>query len=133
MRFEKGNAHAHNGKQGRPPGSRNKLCRAVLEDLLADWAEGGAAAVKMMRVERPAEYVRVMCSILPKERREPIGVRKATLASILRQSRHGVRVNEHLAYDCGLTVFQHAARWAWKGLSRSVQDRAIDLAARRTG
>ena len=30
-------------------------------------------------------------------RREPIEVRKATLASILRQSRHGVRLNEHLA------------------------------------
>jgi hypothetical protein len=34
---------------------------------VADWAEGGAAAIKMMRVERPAEYVRVMVSILPKE------------------------------------------------------------------
>ena len=54
-------------KGGRKPGSRNKLCRAVLADLMADWAEGGAAAIKMMRVERPAEYVRVMCSILPKE------------------------------------------------------------------
>ena len=30
-------------------------------------------------------------------RREPIEVRKATLASILRKSRHGVRLNEHLA------------------------------------
>ena len=65
-RFEKGN-HAHQGRGGRPPGSRNKLCRRVLEDLLVDWAEGGAAAIKMMRIERPAEYVRVMCSILPKE------------------------------------------------------------------
>ena len=31
-------------------------------------------------------------------RREPIEVRKATLASILRQSRHGVRLNEHLEH-----------------------------------
>ena len=54
-------------KGGRKPGSRNKLCRAVLEDLMADWAEGGAAAIKMMRIEQPAAYVRVMCSILPKE------------------------------------------------------------------
>ena len=54
-------------KGGRKPGSRNKLCRAVLEDLVADWAEGGAAAIKMMRIEQPATYVRVMCSILPKE------------------------------------------------------------------
>src|SRR4249919_4006094 len=54
-------------KGGRKPGSRNKLCRAVLEYLMADWAEGGAAAIKMMRIEQPAAYVRVMCSILPKE------------------------------------------------------------------
>jgi bifunctional non-homologous end joining protein LigD len=39
-------------------------------------------------------------------RREPIEVRKATLASIRRQSRHGVRLNEHLEHDCGQTVFQ---------------------------
>jgi hypothetical protein len=40
-------------------------------------------------------------------RRDPIEVRKATLASILRNARHGVRLNEHLEHDCGLTVFQH--------------------------
>ena len=39
-------------------------------------------------------------------RREPIEVRKATLASILRKTRHGLRFNEHLEHDCGLTVFQ---------------------------
>jgi ATP-dependent DNA ligase len=88
----------------------------VLEDLLADWAEGGAAAVKMMRVERPAEYVRVMCSILPKERREPIGVRKATLASILRKSRPGVRLNEHLEHDDGEAVFRHACKMGLEGI-----------------
>ena len=65
-RFEKGN-YAHQGRGGRPLGSRTKLCKAMLEDLAADWREGGAAAIKMMRIERPAEYVRVMCSILPKE------------------------------------------------------------------
>ena len=31
-----------------------------------------------------------------------------TLASILRKSRPGVRLNEHLEHDCGLTVSQHA-------------------------
>ena len=88
----------------------------MLEDLLADWAEGGAAAVKMMRVERPAEYVRAMCSILPKERREPIEVRKATLASILRKSRPGVRLNEHLEHDDGEAVFRHACKMALEGI-----------------
>ena len=68
MRFEKGNQWAHNGNgAGRPKGSRNKLCKAMLEDLAADWREGGVLALKIMRMERPAEYVRVMVSILPKE------------------------------------------------------------------
>jgi hypothetical protein len=66
MRFQKGNNYS-NGTGGRPLGSRNKLCKAMLEDLAADWREGGVSALKMMRMERPAEYVRVMVSILPKE------------------------------------------------------------------
>jgi hypothetical protein len=59
-RFEKGHT-------GRPKNSRNKLCHALLADLAADWAEGGADAIKIMRIEEPAQYVKVMVSILPKE------------------------------------------------------------------
>jgi bifunctional non-homologous end joining protein LigD len=40
----------------------------------------------------------------------PLEVREATLASILRKSRPGVRLNQHLAHDCGLTVFQHVCK-----------------------
>src|SRR3954453_16832851 len=47
---------------------------------------------------------------------DPIEVRKATLASILRKSRHGVRLNEHLEHDCGLTVFQHACKMGLEGI-----------------
>jgi bifunctional non-homologous end joining protein LigD len=62
-------------------------------------------------------------------RKEPIEVRKATLASILRKSRHGVRMNEHLEHPEGAVVFQHG----WRGLSRRGWDRAIGRAARPTG
>ena len=48
-------------------------------------------------------------------RREPIEVRKATPASILRKARHGVRLNEHLQHDCGLTVFRHACKMGLEG------------------
>jgi hypothetical protein len=66
--FEKGNTYSANGNgSGRPLGSRTKLCKAMLEDLAADWREGGAAAVKMMRMENPSGYVKMMASILPKE------------------------------------------------------------------
>jgi bifunctional non-homologous end joining protein LigD len=49
-------------------------------------------------------------------RREPIEVRKATLASILRKSRTGVRLNEHLEHPDGLTVFHHACRMGLEGI-----------------
>ena len=39
-------------------------------------------------------------------------MRKATLASILRKSRPGVRVNEHLEHSLGAVVFQHACKMA---------------------
>jgi bifunctional non-homologous end joining protein LigD len=46
-------------------------------------------------------------------RREPYEVRKATLASVLRQGRPGLRVNEH---PDGLTVFQHACKMGLEGI-----------------
>jgi bifunctional non-homologous end joining protein LigD len=49
-------------------------------------------------------------------RREPIEVRKATLASILRKARHGVRLNEHLEHDDGEAVFQHACKMGLEGI-----------------
>ena len=53
-------------------------------------------------------------------RREPNEVRKATLASILCQSRPGVRLNEHLEHPEGAIVFQHACKM---GLERIVSKR----------
>jgi bifunctional non-homologous end joining protein LigD len=49
-------------------------------------------------------------------RREPLEVRKATLASILRKTRHGVRLNEHLEHPDGLAVFQHACKMGLEGI-----------------
>jgi len=49
-------------------------------------------------------------------RREPIEVRKATLASILRKSPHGVRLNEHMEHPEGAVVFQHACKMGLEGI-----------------
>jgi bifunctional non-homologous end joining protein LigD len=49
-------------------------------------------------------------------RREPIEVRKATLASILRKSRLGVRLNEHMEHPDGMAVFQHACQMGLEGI-----------------
>jgi hypothetical protein len=60
--FEPGN---HSG--GRPRGARNKLSRKFLEDLIKDWEENGAKAIKLMRMEDPASYCRMFASLVPRE------------------------------------------------------------------
>jgi ATP dependent DNA ligase domain len=77
-------------------------------------------------------------------RREPIEVRKATLASILRKSRQGVRLNEHLEHPEGEVVFRHACKLglevpaclqtrAREGSCLSASGRATGPAASRIG
>jgi bifunctional non-homologous end joining protein LigD len=48
-------------------------------------------------------------------RREPFEVRKATLASVPRKGRPGLRINEHLDY-AGDIVFRHACKMGVEGI-----------------
>jgi hypothetical protein len=50
---------------GRPTGARNRLCSTFLRDLVEDWEQHGKAAIQIMRMERPRDYVRVVAGILP--------------------------------------------------------------------
>ena len=43
-------------------------------------------------------------------------MRKATLANILRKSRLGVRLNEHMEHPEGAIVFQHACKMGLEGI-----------------
>ena len=49
-------------------------------------------------------------------RREPLEIRKTTLASVLRKSRPGLRLNEHLEHPEGVVVFQHACTLGCEGI-----------------
>ena len=49
-------------------------------------------------------------------RREPLVTRKATLASILRRTSAGVRLNEHIEAADGATVFAHACKLGLEGI-----------------
>jgi bifunctional non-homologous end joining protein LigD len=49
-------------------------------------------------------------------RRDPLEVRKATLASILAKARTGIRFNEHVEGD-GPTVFAHACKLGLEGIA----------------
>lgn len=63
-------------------------------------------------------------------RRDPLEVRKATLASIAAKARPGIRFNEHIEGD-GETVFRHACKmglvnpWCWA--TRWRQERAFPM------
>ncbi|MCP5081626.1 MAG: hypothetical protein GY948_08010 [Alphaproteobacteria bacterium] len=58
---------AGNKGGGRPKGSRNKLGEQFIADLYAEWQEHGAEALTAMREEKPAEFVKVVASVMPKE------------------------------------------------------------------
>jgi bifunctional non-homologous end joining protein LigD len=64
-------------------------------------------------------------------RREPIEVRKATLASVLRSCRAGLQFNQHLVHP-GDIVFRHACKMGLEGIvskrlgSRYVSGRSRD-------
>ena len=48
-------------------------------------------------------------------RREPLDVRKATLASLLKRTAPGLRLNQHIEAD-GPTVFAHACKMGLEGI-----------------
>jgi bifunctional non-homologous end joining protein LigD len=50
-------------------------------------------------------------------RREPLDTRKATLASLLRGGRPGVRLNDHLEHEDGGVVFRHACALGCEGIA----------------
>ena len=56
-------------------------------------------------------------------RRDPLQVRKTTLASILAKTRPGIRFNEHIEGD-GPTVFAHACKMGLEGIVSKRKDSA---------
>ena len=52
---------------GRPWGSRTRLNKALIEDLYAEWKEGGRDALRIMRIEEPAQFVKCALATLPRE------------------------------------------------------------------
>ena len=53
--------------RGRPKGSRNKISEAFLADLYEDWEGNGVEVIRQVREERPADYLKVVASVLPKD------------------------------------------------------------------
>ena len=52
---------------GRPKGSRSKLQENFLKALSEDFEANGIEAIQTMRQEKPADYVRTIASLMPKQ------------------------------------------------------------------
>jgi hypothetical protein len=52
---------------GRPKGSRNKVSEKLLEALAIDFDDHGKEVIEKVRVERPADYLKIVASLVPKQ------------------------------------------------------------------
>ena len=55
------------GNGGRPRGARNCLTGDFIGALAADFAENGIDVIRVVRVEEPATYLKIIASTLPRE------------------------------------------------------------------
>jgi hypothetical protein len=58
---------------GRPKGSRNKLGEEFVSALLADFNEHGPSVIETVRAEQPAQYLKVIAAVIPKEVNVSVG------------------------------------------------------------
>lgn len=71
---------------GRPRVFKDRLTTDFIRELANDFAENGANAIKNVREQEPAQYLRVVASLVPKElevRRPLSGIDDDKLAEIL--------------------------------------------------
>jgi len=66
MSFKKGISNSGNGG-GRPKGARNRLSKAFVDALAADFEQHGEAVIKILRSESPSDYCRLVAGLVPKE------------------------------------------------------------------
>jgi hypothetical protein len=52
---------------GRRTGARHKISTALLEAFAADFEANGAETVRITRIEKPVEYLRIAVSLLPQQ------------------------------------------------------------------
>jgi hypothetical protein len=55
------------GNGGRPKGARNRLSGDFLTALANEFAEHGADAIRICRIEEPSTFLKIIASLMPKE------------------------------------------------------------------
>src|SRR5262245_31528416 len=114
---------------------RSRSC--VIDGEAVGCDDNGVASFDLVRHHRANERIFLYAFALidlngDDLRRDPLEVRKATLASIVSKASAGIRFNEHIEGD-GPTVFAHACKLGLEALSRSARIPPTVPAARPTG
>ena len=55
------------GNAGRQAGARNRLTEMFWRDMVAAWEKRGRAAIEQTIAERPAEFLRIVARLMPRE------------------------------------------------------------------
>ena len=55
------------GEGGRPKGARNRLSWSFLNALAQDFEQFGIETIRICRVERPNEYLKIVAGLMPRE------------------------------------------------------------------
>jgi bifunctional non-homologous end joining protein LigD len=103
---------------------RSRSC--ILDGEAVACNDNGVASFDLVRHHRANESVFLYAFDLIELngddlRRDPLQVRKATLASIVAKARSGIRLNEHIEGD-GPTVFAHACKMGLEGIVSKRKD-----------
>lgn len=53
--------------RGRPKGSRNRLSENFISAMSDDFDQHGVSVIEAVRTEKPAEYLKIIAAIVPKE------------------------------------------------------------------
>jgi hypothetical protein len=114
--------------------SRNRIS-CIIDGEAVACDDNGVASFDLVRHHRANESIFLYAFDLIELngddlRRDPLEVRKATLASIVAKARPGIRFNEHLEGD-GPTIFAHACKMGLEGIVSKRLGRATDPAGRR--
>ena len=105
-----------------------RLRSCVIDGEAVACDDNGVASFDLVRHHRPNDGVFLYAFDLIELngddlRRDPLEVRKATLASVLAKVGPGIRFNEHLEGD-GPTVFAHACKMGLEGIVSKRKDSA---------
>jgi bifunctional non-homologous end joining protein LigD len=100
--------------------ARLRLRSCIIDGEAVACDDNGVASFDLIRHQRANESIFLYAFDLIELngddlRRDPLQVRKATLASILAKARPSIRLNEHIEGD-GPTVFAHACKMGLEGI-----------------